>query len=196
MIIYPGATILGGDTVIGRGAVSRRERPADAVGGAGETVTLKVQANRTELVFRITYWPFDDEFEIRNTRTITRLQRKQSDLAGALDRVRQHPLVVGADAAGLPRQDLAAVRREPLQPLVGLVVDVILLLDAELARLARVRRKLSVWLGALHPPTGQDYSSWNIGRMPGLVTDAGAAAGTRSGGRMTFRLWSALGPAP
>src|SRR5439155_24831726 len=67
---------------------------------------------------------------------LLRHEGEEGDLAGSLDRVRQHPLMAGAHTAGLPRQNLTAVRREALQALVRLIVDVVLLVDAELARLA------------------------------------------------------------
>ena len=57
----------------------------------------------------------------------------EGQLPGALDGRLQRPLMCGADTRDPPRLDLAALRNERRQQLHVLVIDVINLLDAELA---------------------------------------------------------------
>src|SRR3989344_5176310 len=59
--------------------------------------------------------------------------RQERDLARPLDRVRELPLVGGAVSADAARDDLSLFGQAPLQAREVLVIDVRVLLDAELA---------------------------------------------------------------
>ena len=60
-------------------------------------------------------------------------ERQQRDVAGALDRFAEPPLVARADAGHAARENLAAFLHELRQDVGALVVDEVHLLDAELA---------------------------------------------------------------
>jgi hypothetical protein len=61
-------------------------------------------------------------------------ERKQSEMSCTLDGHDQHPLVLRARTCNALRYDTALLRNEPLELLLGLVVNEIFLVVAEAAR--------------------------------------------------------------
>src|SRR6266545_6078973 len=95
--------------------------------------------------------------------------REKRDGAGALQRVRQRPLVLGARAGDPARQDLAPLGQEPAEAADLLVVDVLDALDAEGADLAA---------GALGPAGVSSIGHWSAGSL--LPGQNGISSGSTS----------------
>ncbi len=96
---------------------------------------------------------------------------QQRDVARALDRFAEPPLVARADAGHAPRENLAAFLHELRQDVGALVVDEVHLLDAELADflLAEV-----LALAAARPARSAGTSAWTTFTAWTAVSATGA----------------------